>query len=121
MKPHTITTRRWTCWTGPGRLLAAFFSLAAVLLCNSAPLAASEPVVEKEEDAVITSLVKESLLFHLLLSCRTDTIDGMVTLSGNAENVAERELGTSLASGVTGVKGVINRMVVPTILAGNGR
>lgn len=95
--------------------------LAAVLLCNTVPLAAAEPAVENEGDAVITSLVKESLLFHLLLSCRTETIDGMVTLSGNAENVAERELGTSLDTGITGVKGVINRMVLPTILAGNDR
>jgi osmotically-inducible protein OsmY len=84
-------------------------------------LLASEPALENEEDAAITSLVKESLLFHLLINSRTDTSHGMVTLSGRADNIAEKELGTSLASAIPGVKRVVNHMVIPATLAGNGR
>jgi osmotically-inducible protein OsmY len=80
---------------------------------------ASGSEVETVDDAAITSLVKASLLSHLLLNSRTQTSGGVVTLSGHADNIAEKDLGSDLAIEIAGVKRVINNMVIPTALAGN--
>lgn len=116
MNSHT-TTSEGTRRIGKGRSLA-FFALSAALICSTALLPALDMAPENEDDARITSQVKESLLFHLLIDSRTETSGGVVTLSGHADDLAEKELGTSLAAGISGVKSVINNMILPVTLAG---
>ncbi|WP_052507134.1 BON domain-containing protein [Desulfonatronovibrio magnus] len=81
--------------------------------------AAKEPVKktvsEKIDDASITALVKAALLYHRSTSgmnTKVETSDGVVTLSGEAENAAEKELAARYASDVKGVKNVVNNMTV---------
>jgi hyperosmotically inducible periplasmic protein len=81
--------------------------------------AAKEPVEktvsEKIDDASITALVKAALLYHRSTSgmnTKVETSDGVVTLSGEAQNAAEKELAEKYASDVKGVKNVVNNMTV---------
>lgn len=81
--------------------------------------AAKEPaektVSEKIDDASITALVKAALLYHRSTSgmkTKVETSDGVVTLSGVAQNAAEKELAAKYASDVKGVKNVVNNMTV---------
>lgn len=104
--------------TGKVRLILAFFALSAALFCNTAFLSASDIVLENEDDALITSQVKESLLFNLLIFSKTETCGGVVTLSGRVDNADEKLLGTKLATEIKGVKSVINKMAIPATLAG---
>ncbi len=70
---------------------------------------------ESIDDASITALVKMTLLYHRSTSALKTTVvtkEGVVTLGGNAENAAERDLATKLVSDVHGVKKVINSMTV---------
>jgi len=72
-------------------------------------------VGEKIDDASITSQVKLTLLFHRSTSAigtKVKTKNGVVTVSGNARNAAEKDLVTKFASDVHGVKIVKNRMTV---------
>ena len=74
-----------------------------------------ETVGEKIDDASITSQVKLTLLFHRSTSAigtKVKTKNGVVTVSGNARNAAEKDLVTKFASDVHGVKIVKNRMTV---------
>lgn len=74
-----------------------------------------ETVGEKIDDASITAQVKITLLYHRstsAVSTKVKTKNGVVTVSGNAGNAAERDLVTKLASDVNGVKTVKNRMTV---------
>jgi hypothetical protein len=91
-----------------------------ILLFTSVSVRASDKMAGTTEDAAITSEVKEALLFHLLLHSKTETASGVVTLSGNANDMAEKALGTTLATSISGVKAVINNMTVPPTLARNG-
>jgi osmotically-inducible protein OsmY len=74
-----------------------------------------ETLGEKIDDASITAQVKIALLYHRstsAVSTKVKTKNGVVTLSGNAGNAAEKDLLTKLASDVNGVKNVTNRMTV---------
>jgi hyperosmotically inducible protein len=67
------------------------------------------------DDASITARVKSALLFHRSTSAlRTSvkTKNGVVVLSGKAQNGAERDLVEKLVKDIEGVKGVRNRMTV---------
>jgi len=74
-----------------------------------------ETVGEKIDDASITAQVKLTLLYHRstsAISTKVKTKKGVVTVSGNAKNGAEKDLVTKYASDVHGVKTVKNRMTV---------
>ncbi len=64
---------------------------------------------EKIDDASITAQVKMALLFHRSTSAintKVATKHGVVTLSGKAENTAEKDLVTKIVDDVKGVKSV---------------
>jgi hyperosmotically inducible protein len=70
---------------------------------------------EKIDDASITAQVKLTLLFHRstsALGTKVVTKHGMVTVSGQAKNAAEKDLVTKLVDDVHGVKSVKNRMTI---------
>jgi osmotically-inducible protein OsmY len=70
---------------------------------------------EKIDDASITAQVKMTLLSHRSTSAvhtKVATKNGVVTLSGKAENAAEIDLATKHVSDVKGVKRVNNKMTV---------
>jgi hyperosmotically inducible protein len=84
------------------------------------PATADTTVGDKIDDASITAEVKSSLLSHRSTSALhtgVSTTDGIVTLSGVAQNDAEKSLVTKLATDTDGVTGVINNMtiVVPVV------
>jgi hyperosmotically inducible periplasmic protein len=69
----------------------------------------------KVDDASITAQVKAALLFHKsthAMATKVTTEDGVVTLRGEVENAAERDLAAKYAEDVTGVKKVRNEMTV---------
>lgn len=86
--------------------------LSATLLLGASSLRAQAPEDSLENDAAITHEVKRSILFNLLLNTKTTTSNGVVTLSGSAESVAEKTLNTRLATEVAGVISVVNNMIV---------
>jgi len=66
-------------------------------------------------DAWLKEKVHTTLLFHQSVSyveTEVDVKDGIVTLRGNAENQAQKELTTEYAKDVDGVKDVKNEMTV---------
>jgi len=70
---------------------------------------------EKIDDASITSQVKYALLTHKATSAlktKVVTSDGVVLVTGEAANDAERSLVTKLAKDVRGVNSVTNKMTV---------
>src|SRR3989339_226811 len=70
---------------------------------------------EKIDDASITAQVKMALLTHHSTSffkTGVKTIDGVVTLSGNASSDAAKEMASKVANDVNGVTSVINNMTV---------
>ena len=72
-------------------------------------------VVEKMEDATITTKVKMALAVHDLtgaLRTSVTTTDSIVTVGGKAKNEAERELVTKVVEDIEGVKKVINTMTI---------
>jgi hyperosmotically inducible periplasmic protein len=69
----------------------------------------------KIDDASITGLVKMTLLYHRstsALNTSVTTKNGVVTLTGKAENAAEKDLAAKYAGDVNGVKSVNNRMTI---------
>lgn len=80
-------------------------------------------VGEKIDDASITAQVKFALLQHKstsALKTKISTIDGVVRITGDAANDAEKSLVTKLASDVRGTKSVNNEMTVkPAKVASN--
>ena len=77
-------------------------------------VAASRPVAEKVDDLSITAQIKTSLLMHNsthLLATKVKTKDGIVTLKGEADNLAEKALVGKLAEDTPGVKRVENEIV----------
>ena len=77
---------------------------------------------EKIDDASITALVKMTLLFHRSTSAihtKVETNEGIVTLSGQARNAAERDLATKLVTDVNGVKSVVNNMTINESISKN--
>ncbi len=74
-----------------------------------------ETIGGKIDDASITAQVKMTLLSHGSTSAvhtKAVTKNGVVTLSGEAENAAERDLAAKLISDIKGVKRVKNRMTI---------
>ena len=70
---------------------------------------------DKIDDASITAMVKMTLLGHRstsALNTSVTTKDGVVTLSGEADNAAEIALAGKLANDVNGVQSVQNNMTV---------
>ncbi len=85
------------------------------LVVGKSAKAAKRTMGEKIDDSSITAQVKTSLLFHKsthVLATKVETKDGIVTLHGEAQNAAERDLVTKLTEDVNGVKRVNNRMNV---------
>ena len=73
---------------------------------------------EKVDDASITAQVKASLLAHRstsALQTKVTTTEGVVTISGEAKNAAEKSLVTKLATDIEGVKNVINNMTIASV------
>jgi hyperosmotically inducible periplasmic protein len=68
----------------------------------------------QNSDAWLTTKVKTTLLFHRSVSAMTEvnTKDGIVTLRGNADNQAQKDLTTEYVKDVEGVKDVNNEMTV---------
>ena len=70
---------------------------------------------EKIDDASITAQVKSSLLSHRSTSAvntKVTTTDGVVTVSGEAKNAAEKSLVTKLVTDIDGVSSVVNNMTI---------
>lgn len=100
--------------------------VSALALFAAAPMRAdddkrsygSEEKMEKgtkRPDSWITTKVKSSLMYHTSVSglgTNVDTRNGVVTLKGEAENEAQKELATEYASAIEGVKRVNNMMTV---------
>jgi len=65
-------------------------------------------------DAWLTSKVKSTLLFHRNVSAMTEvnSKDGIVTLRGEANSTAQKDLTTEYVKDVKGVKDVVNEMTV---------
>ena len=70
----------------------------------------------KMSDAWLLTKVKTTLLYHRSVSVGTevDVKDGIVTLSGAADNQAQKELTTEYATDIDGVNDVKNEMTVAT-------
>jgi osmotically-inducible protein OsmY len=68
----------------------------------------------EKSDGWITTKLKTTLLFHRSVSAMTevDTKDGIVTLKGEADNQAQKDLTTEYAKDVDGVKDVKNEMTM---------
>jgi osmotically-inducible protein OsmY len=74
-----------------------------------------ETAENKVDDASITAQIKTSLLLHRsthMLATKIKTRDGIVTVQGEAQNEAEKELVGKIAADTNGVKKVDNRMNV---------
>jgi hyperosmotically inducible periplasmic protein len=82
-----------------------------------------ETTGEKIDDASITAQVKGSLLSHRstsILKTKVTTNDGVVTVSGQAKNEAEKALVTKLVTDINGVQSVVNNMSIePTVPSNN--
>jgi osmotically-inducible protein OsmY len=86
------------------------------------PVVPSETAGDKIDDASITAQVKSSLMSHhstSALHTGVTTADGVVTLSGVAQNDAEKSLVTKLATDINGVTSVINNMTIAVPVAAN--
>ena len=86
------------------------------------PAPPTETIGEKIDDASITAQVKSSLLSHRstsALKTKVETTDGVVTVSGIAQNAAEKSLVTKLVNDIHGVKDVINNMTIAVPVASN--
>lgn len=83
---------------------------------NEMTLAKSTNTIgEKIDDASITAQVKITLMMHKstgVLRTGVTTNNGVVTLSGQARNEAEKDLVSKLTEDVQGVNYVINKMTV---------
>lgn len=74
-----------------------------------------EPPSPEHSDGWIAFQIKSTLLMKAYVSAATTKVevhDGVVTLGGTADNVAQKELTEFYASGVDGVKSVHNEIVV---------
>ncbi len=86
------------------------------------PAQPTEASGERMDDASITAQVRSSLRSHRSTSAvktKVATTDGIVTLSGNAKNAAEKSLVTKLVTDIHGVESVINNMIITEPVARN--
>ena len=77
--------------------------------------ATAQTVGDKIDDASITSQVKYALLSHKATSAvktKVTTTEGVVVITGEASNDAEKSLGSKLAESIRGVVSVKNSMTV---------
>jgi len=77
---------------------------------------------EKMDDASITAQVKGSLLSHRstsTINTKVTTNDGIVTVSGQAKNSAEKALVTKLVADINGVQSVVNNMTIAETISNN--
>ncbi len=84
-----------------------------------APVKKVQTASEKIDDASITAQVKSALLSHRSTSAiktKVQTTDGVVTISGDAKNAAEKSLVTKLVSDIQGVGSVVNNMIVAPVV-----
>ena len=84
------------------------------IIVNASP-AVAQTVGEKIDDASITTQVKYALLSHRstsALKTKITTTDGVVAVTGEAANDAEKTLVGKLAESIRGVKSVTNDMTV---------
>jgi hyperosmotically inducible protein len=84
------------------------------IVVNDKP-STSETIGEHIDDASITSQVKYALLTHKSTSAiktKVSTSDGVVSISGEASNDAEKSLVGVLVESIRGVKSVDNNMTV---------
>jgi len=75
----------------------------------------TETISEQIDDASITAQVKLTLASHRSTSAlrtKTETRDGVVTLTGEAANQAEKDLVSKLTRDINGVKSVSNNMTL---------
>lgn len=75
----------------------------------------TQSVGEKIDDASITAQVEMTLLYHLStrdINTTVTTKNGLVTLTGTAENAKEKDVVAKIANDVKGVKGVNNQMTI---------
>ena len=82
---------------------------------QSEPAKGAETMGELIDDASITAQVKLALASHRSTSALrtgTETRDGVVTLTGEAANQAEKDLVSKLTRDINGVKGVNNKMTL---------
>lgn len=103
ISPGTTTT---TTTVGPST--AASSAMAATA-------SAMDKAGHAAGDAIITGSVKTKLLADADVKAMlidVDTKDGVVTLSGSADNAGNAEKAVSLAKGTEGVKSVENKLIV---------
>ena len=84
------------------------------IVVNASPTIA-QTVAEKIDDTSITSQVKYALFSHRstsALKTKITTTDGVVVITGEAANDAEKSLAGKLAGSIRGVKSVTNNMTV---------
>lgn len=101
-------------------LTAEYANIEGVREIRNEMTVAKEPktdqtMKEKIDDASITAQVKIALLTHRgtsVLKTSVTTKDGVVTLTGKAENAAEKALATKLVGDIYGVKSAVNNMTV---------
>lgn len=75
-------------------------------------------VQDKYSDGWILAKVKTTLLFHRNVSARKTEVfvkNGVVTLRGEAESAAQKDLATEYANDIDGVASVNNEMIVATL------
>lgn len=84
-------------------------------VAKASPVNSEQTIQEKIDDASITAQVKMTLLTHRSTSAvktSVTTKEGVVTVSGQAKNGAEKDLVTKLVNDIHGVSSVINNMTV---------
>lgn len=85
------------------------------LVVTTPPKSMRATLGEKVDDASITAQIKSSLLFHKsthAVATKVVTKNGSVSLRGEAQNAAERDLVTKLAEDINGVQHVNNLMTI---------
>jgi osmotically-inducible protein OsmY len=85
---------------------------------NQLKLSGTQPA--EHSDTWIAMKVKSSLLFHRSVSATSTDVnvkDGIVTLSGEADNLAQKELTTEYAQDIDNVKSVKNDMTIAKLAA----
>ena len=90
-------------------LLASVFTAA----CSSTPH--QESAGEFLDNSLITAKVKSRLIDDQItggFSISVHTYKGVVRLTGTVRSEKERQYAASIASGVTGVRGVDNQLVI---------
>lgn len=84
------------------------------------PEAPPQTILEMIDDASITAQVRVALLSHRSTSALTTKVTtraGIVTVSGKAANLAEKDLVTKLVTDINGVRSVINFMTVEPVVS----